>query len=386
MRAFVFTDRSLTRRAGQFVWLAIDTEKAGNAPFLKKYPITAWPSLYVLDPAREQIAMRWVGGATLSQLEKFLDEGRRVGMRRGGGAKSGVEATLARADRLYGKTDYAGAAPVYREALAQAPSGWREAPRVVDALLFALESSGDSKGCARVALEWLPRLRHGSSAANVSASGLGCALELPADDADRQGLIAALEPATREILADTTLDMAADDRSGVYQALIDARGDAKDEPGTRTLVREWSDFLDAQAAKAANPQQRTVFDSHRLSADLELGEPERAIPLLEASERDFPDDYNPPARLALAYQAMKKYDEALAASDRALAKAYGPRRLGILRTRSEIYAGNGDAKAARETLEQALREAEALPPGQRSEKTIAALKKKLEGFGAEPRP
>ena len=44
MRAYVFTDPALAKHAGQFVWLSIDTEKTGNAEFLRKYPIKAWPS------------------------------------------------------------------------------------------------------------------------------------------------------------------------------------------------------------------------------------------------------------------------------------------------------------------------------------------------------
>src|SRR5262249_21876958 len=75
MRAFVFTDKALAKHAGQFVWLSIDTEKAKNAAFSKKYPIRAWPSLYVIDPARERIALRWVGGATVPQLEKLFVDG-----------------------------------------------------------------------------------------------------------------------------------------------------------------------------------------------------------------------------------------------------------------------------------------------------------------------
>ena len=63
---------------------------------------------------------------------------------------------------------------------------------------------------------------------------------------------------------------------------------------------------------------------------------------------------------------------------RSLAKAYGPRRIGILQARSEIEAARGDAAASRRYLEEALRAAEALPEGQRSERTIASLKKKLE--------
>ena len=77
---------------------------------------------------------------------------------------------------------------------------------------------------------------------------------------------------------------------------------------------------------------------------------------------------------------MKRYDEALAASDRAVAKAYGPRKIGILQTRADIYAGKGDAAAARRTMEEALRYAQELPAGQRSERTIASLRKKLEAM------
>jgi predicted negative regulator of RcsB-dependent stress response len=77
---------------------------------------------------------------------------------------------------------------------------------------------------------------------------------------------------------------------------------------------------------------------------------------------------------------MKQYDEALAASDRALAKAYGPRKVGILQTRADIFAARGDAEAARKTMEETVQYAESLPAGQRSDRTIAALKKKLEAM------
>ena len=56
----------------------------------------------------------------------------------------------------------------------------------------------------------------------------------------------------------------------------------------------------------------------------------------------------------------------------------------MLQTRSDIFAAKGDAAAAREALGQALAYAESLPPGQRSERTIQALKKKLEAPPAKP--
>jgi tetratricopeptide (TPR) repeat protein len=378
MRAFVFTDKSLTRHAGRFVWLEIDTEKAQNAALRRKLGVPALPTYFILDPADEKVALRWVGGFTVAQLDRLLDDG--VAAVRGGTGGSGADAALARADRLYGEGEYAGATKAYQEALAAAPPGWPSYARVIDALLFSLDRDGDYATETRVAREAYPRLKGTPSGASVAGSGLGAALSLPDSVPERGALVAAFVTSTREALADTALRIAADDRSGLYLSLLDARQDAKDEAGAKRVATEWAAFLDGAAARAKTPEQRTVFDSHRLSAYRELGQPERAIPMLEASERDLPGDYNPPARLAVAYLWMKRWDDALAASDRALAKAYGPRKLGLYSTRADILSGKGDREAARRSLEEAIAYANALPPEQRSESAIAGLRKKLEAL------
>src|SRR5204863_8979775 len=122
-----------------------------------------------------------------------------------------------------------------------------------------------------------------------------------------------------------------------------------DEEGTHKLREEWASFLEGEAKKVKTVEQRAVFDSHRVSAYMSLKEPERAVPMLEQSERDLPNDYNPPARLGAIYRTMGKYDEALAAYDRALAKAYGPRKIGILRGKADTYALKGDKESAKRT-------------------------------------
>jgi tetratricopeptide (TPR) repeat protein len=385
MRAFVFTDKSLARHAGRYVWLAIDTEKAKNAPFRRKFPVPALPSFFVVDPTDQTVVVRWVGGMTVPQVHAMLDDAR-LAFDRKHGRTPGTEldAALARADSLYGAGQDSLAADAYEAVLAQAPDEWPRYARTVESLLFALDHVGRSERCATLARDAYVRLARTPSAANVAASGLSCALALPADNPRRPDLVTALETDARDVLADTSLAIAADDRSGLFGTLIDARSDAGDSLGARQLTEEWAAFLEHAAARAHSPDARAVFDSHRLSAYIDLGRPERAIPMLQASERDLPNDYNPPARLALAYKAMKRWDDALAASDRALAKAYGPRKLGILQTRADIYVGRGDRDAARRTLEEALAIAEALPPGQRSESTIATLKKKLEAFKQPP--
>jgi tetratricopeptide (TPR) repeat protein len=371
MRAFVFTDKALERYAGRFVWLAVDTENSINADFLKKFPISVWPTLLIIDPKKEAVALRYAGGATVPQLEKLLRDGERVVR----GTRGKADEVIARGDRLWNEGKNAEAAKAYDEALANAPRRWSRFGRAAESLTFALYQAKDYERCATRALELYPRVRGTYSAANVASNGLACTIETP-----KHTNFDALEKATRETLDDPKIPLSADDRSGLYIALIDARNAVKDEEGARTLREQWAAFLESEAAKAKTPEQRAVFDSHRLSAYLALKQPERAIPMLEQSERDFPNDYNPPARLAVAYRAMGKYDEALAASDRALAKAYGPRKIGILRTRADIYTSKGDKDAARRTMEEAIRYAESLPAGQRDEKTIASLKKRLEAM------
>ncbi len=376
MRAFVFTDRTLAKDASRFVWLSIDTEKKQNAAFTAKYPVKVWPSFYVIDPKSEQIVMRWVGGATVGQLEKLFTQAERAGT----GGKKGAAESLARADGLYSAGRYAEAAPAYREALARTPVSSPDYARAADALLWSLSTTGQKKECAQFAKQALEKLRTGPSAANLAGIGLDCALEVPAGDPGRADTIATLESEARSLIANPRVPMAADDRSALYASVMNAREDAKDAGGQEKLSLEWVAYLDAEAAKATTPEQLTALDPNRLNAFEAAGQLERAIPMLEKSAQAFPDDYNPPARLAYVYLKLKRYDEALAANDTALGKVYGPRKIRVWLVRADIYRAKGDVPAARRTLQEAQAYDESLPASQRSESLTAALKTKLDGL------
>jgi tetratricopeptide (TPR) repeat protein len=386
MREFVFPDPSLTSRAGQFVWLAINIEDEKNAPFMVKFPGEAVPTFAVIDPRDESVALRLVGSMTVPQLHAFLDRGR-LAVAGGAGSAQEADEALGRADQHYGARRYAEAAEAYRLALGKAPADWPPYGRAVEALLFSYQQSSAFDRCAEMAQDALKRVAGTPSELGAAAVGLDCALSLPETSAGSAARAAALEAEVRRLVADPKMTAAADDVSGAYITLVDARKKAKDEAGARRTAEDWAAYLEAAAARAATPGQRTVFDSHRLAAYLELGQPQRAIPMLEASERDFPQDYNPPARLAAAYQAMKEWDKAVAASDRALRLVYGPRKLRVLDIKADVLKSKGDLAGARRTLEQAVAFAEALPAGQRSDARVAALKKKLDSLKeASPAP
>jgi tetratricopeptide (TPR) repeat protein len=365
MRAYVYTDKALERYAGRFVWLSINTESAKNAEFVGKYKIPALPTLLVIDPDREVVTLRYVGGATTGQLTKLLDDARAK-------SRGDADTTLADADRLAGEGKQEEAAKLYARAIEQAPKGWRRFGRAAESLVLALAMTGQEAECAKHAHALYPSLKGTTSGATVAATGLGCAAALKSAN-----LVSILEKATRDALNDPKLDFSADDRSSLYLALADAREAAGDKEGAKKLTAEMASFLESAAAAAKTAEQRAVYDSYRLSAYLTLETPEKAIPMLEQSERDFPGDYNPPARLALAYKAMKKYDQALAASDRAMKLAYGPRKIGYYRTRADIFLEMGDKEGARKTMAEAVAYAKSLPKEQQRASTIASLEKRL---------
>jgi tetratricopeptide (TPR) repeat protein len=261
-----------------------------------------------------------------------------------------------------------------------APEGWPSYTRCVEALMFSLSQIDSNQAVIDLAHAVMPKVGGTSTYISAAGSGLGSALELPDTDANKKPYAAEFEAQLRQALGDASIQIASDDRSSYLSELMEAREAAGDSVGRKAAAQDWSDFLERAAREARTPEERAVFDPHRLSAYLSCGTPEKAVPMLQQSEKEFPDDCNPPARLAIAYLNMKKYDEALAASDRAMAKpmAEGPRRLLYFQNRIDIYTGKGDSASAKKTLEQEIAYAQALPEAQISKARIDGLKKKLE--------
>jgi hypothetical protein len=374
MRAFVLRDEALTRHAGRFVWLAIDIENAVNAPFLVKFPVGGLPTLMVIDPKTEAIALRYQGSATVSQLTRLFDDGAGIVRR----ARNSADDAITRADRATAVKEAAEAAKAYEQAIAGAPKGWPRFGRAAEMLIASLRDSRDSERCASRAVDLYSPLAGTASGAIVATRGLSCALRLVDAQKGRPDLVEPLKKAVHDELQKPHPDLFDGDRADMYFALIGERRRAHDEAGTRALRDEVAATLEKQAAAAPTPEKRAAYDFYRLHVYFDLGQPERAISMLEQSERDFPNDYLPPEQLASAFQKMHRYDEALAASDRALARVYGPQKAEILFRRAEIYEAKGDKSAAQQLLREAIAFCEALPPGQRDDGIIAMIKRRLE--------
>ena len=361
MKQFVLPAPEMQVLAHAFVWLSIDSEKAENADFLDRFPSTSIPTLWVIDPASERAVLKWVGAATASELSTLLDDTSRARKE----PSLGEAATAAlRGDQASaaGKPDEAVTA--YQEALAKAPPAWARRPRIIEALslkLIDVERYGD---CVELAATEVPRLPMGTPLANLAMNGLGAAAELPAGAPALKHVPLLLREGAR-IVEDKSDAMLIDDRSGVYKAMVAALADRPAD--VKRLAASWAKLLEGAAAKAESAESRAVWDAHRLEAYIALGEVERAVPMLEKSERDFPDDYSAPFRLARAYFELHRYEPALVEIARALERAKGPRKLRIFMLKADILEAQKDRPGARRAIGDAVEFANQLrlPPNYR---------------------
>jgi hypothetical protein len=152
---------------------------------------------------------------------------------------------------------------------------------------------------------------------------------------------------------------------------------AGDDAGAKAVARDWWRFLEAERARAATPEARAALDGQRVSAATHAGDPALAISGLLRSERELPKDYNPPARLAYLYREAGDLARARAAAGRALALAYGPRKLKVYDLAASIAEKQGDRDAVAALVSSALRYSDALPAPQRNPSVVTKLQSRL---------
>jgi tetratricopeptide (TPR) repeat protein len=342
MRSYVFTDPAMQPLVRRFVWLSLDTEREDNAPVVTRLGIKVLPTLFVIDPATEAVRLAHPGSLTATELVSMLDA---EGANGAAAPRTGPVATADAIDRLHDTKQNAECVTQGAAAAASMPPG-------------------------------TPR-------ADVLRAAIECAGALPTSAPERAHLPELVATGERVVSAPSE-PILADDRSDLYDYLVDAlHGLGRDDEAKR-LAGAWVAFLDAEAARATSPSARAVFDAHRLLAYTAVGEPGRAVPMLEASERDFPDDYNPPARLGKAYFDMKRYTEAIAALERALARAYGPRKLRFWSLEADAYLAQGDAAGARAALGRALDFAATTPLTGAYPQLRDAIAERRDALGAGP--
>jgi thiol-disulfide isomerase/thioredoxin len=383
MQSFVFSDPSLKALADRFVWAAVDTEKAVNAQVLAKLPIEAWPTFYIVDAQTGAVAARQIGTMSLAELRVFLEDGERVvAQTHASELKPGDPlALLVAGDAAAMAGKHADAARLYGEALAKAPADWPRRGSALVSRIRSLQKLSEWSACADLAAAEMGKTGNGAPAADFAAYALDCADELK-DDPRAAKLRAAAAARLETLAGDPAAQLSADDRGDMWRTVWGVKEKAGDKAGARAAAEKRRDLLEAAAAKAPDAWAASTFDWARAETFVYLGQPEEAVKLLEKSEAGLPDDYNPPSRLARVQYDRGRLGEALAAVDRALAKAYGPRKAGVLHLKADILEKQGSMGEAAKVVSAEIALWESLPAEQRRPQSLEAAKKRLDALRA----
>jgi len=357
MRARVLADPALanaTLRSGArlgdaFVWLSVDTERVQNASFTAAHPNRVWPTLYVLSSDARTVRLAWEGSATREELVGLLSD-----LEAGGASARFAEAVAHAAAHRTEAARERFTAILEDEA---AELGLRA--RSLEALV-GLEGAAPEATVARVkaALPWLPR---GTSRATAIVAALGALDALHKDD---EALVSAARHEANGgpcAAKDPCAALAPDDRSGLFEALVDHAREAHDAEGAKAHARAWRTFLDATAADARTEEERYVYDAHRLLAAEALGDVAGLLPVLEASARRAPRDGNPRARLARAYAALARDEDAIREARAAVALLEGPRVLRSAKLLADLLERTGRSRDAAQTLRDATKKLAGFP-------------------------
>lgn len=363
MQEYVLRAERLPDAAEHFVFLAIDTERAENADFLKTLTLSAWPTFYVLSPDA-RVRGRWIGAASPGQFARFLADARRAEELATNADASDPLSSLVAGDELAADGQFAAAAKEYASAIERAPADW---PRRADAQLarvIALKKAKQGDACVDAALVERPDAAHPVSQSDFSGTVLDCAESLPPVDPRvakvRRLAVSLLEPLCTKGHAELTPD----DRGDACGILIEAYDALHERQAANTAARTRLSVLES-AASGLPDELALMYDFARSESLVRLGRGAQAIELLQNRERTLPQNYNPPHHLARVYRSLKRWDDGLAAIDRALALAYGPRKAGLYGVKVDLLLGKGRREEAVHTLGEQLALYEALPEGQK---------------------
>lgn len=383
MRAYVLDDQALDRSG--FVWLSFDVEKPENGAVAARYPAKVLPTFFVVDPANESVHGRWEGAASVDQMREFLRDARRsIEMSHMGSLPPNDPLTLLLAGhRSVMDGNHEIAARYFQAALDKAPPAWPRRSDALLALVASLERAEKFEACLELGLTTLESdaLGRSSTLADFAGNVLDCAERVPPGDAPsnaRRLVSARLQQAAM----DPEAPMSPDDRGDALRMVWAAEEALGSVDRAREAARQRLVILEAGARGAPSPTVASTFDGARMETLVFLGRAQEAVAFLTERERELPNDYNAPHRLASAYEALGDHANALAAIDRAIAKAWGARKARLFEKRADILVALGRNDDAKATLEQALAHLRALPNGQKKPALEATIAKRLETLGA----
>lgn len=375
MKREVLHDPSLAVFADRITFVAIDTDRPSSAAFTTRFPVRNWPTFFVIDPASSAVLALQGGSMSLAETRAFLE--RALALR----ASSGPADTALAAGYAALQAGEAGAAAQQFEAAA-ALGGARHT-EAATAAYRAWREAKDFPACVRAATAALSTVAGSAAAGDTASYLLLCANELPPADPARAAARATAQARLEALVRTPAPGAAVDDRADIMINLADLYDEAGRKDDARALHEQRLRLLEDDA-RHQDPAAARVHDYARMNSYLALGRGDEAVALFRARVAQLPEDYEAHARLASTLFKLGRADEALPMAERAVALAYGPRRLRYRMLLADIHHKRGDASAERAALEELVRDNDALDPGIQLADLAARARARLQPANAAP--
>jgi len=368
----MLAEADLARFAGQFVWLELNFDNEANGAFLAQYGSYATPTFYIIDSQDGRVAASQTGAMSLVELKQFLDRGlRSVSAKK----RTLADDALVRGDTVLAKRPEE-AVTDYKEALKLAHSGWPQREVAQASLVTALQSSGHYQECAETAASEAREMTRGPSFARTIVAGMWC-LQM-GDSALWTNVMATnLEPLANEALS--LQSTVRDHRNELYRTLMYLALSRGDKQKAAMLGDRWLAELDR--IRPRSDEERMAVDIARVEDVQVFGDPKRILPALHASERELPTNWNASLRVAQMEIGASNFAEAIAATDRGLARKPGPAgKSWLLRVKAEALVESGKKTEARRALDDALVAAQGIPNERSRENNIRTLERAIKAL------
>jgi tetratricopeptide (TPR) repeat protein len=355
MQHYVLNQTALRPLEQRVVFAALDTDREENAAFIERYAVSVWPTFFVIDPANERVVGYWPGSASLTEMRRFIEDSLDSldPPKSGDAGRDPALDALLRAKAAQAQGEHARAAELYERAVQSSERSWRRRSEALSGLVEVLFRLGKAEPCVEIGLRHLKEVEGAARPTDYTALVFECTKGLPAArrNKPRQTLIARL----RELAENPSREQSPDDRADTLHRLADALVVAGDKEGARRAHEARLAILEDAASRAPSPDAAATYDYGRASAYVSLGRAEQAVRMLEQREKQLPNSYEPPARLASVLTELGRFSDARAAIDRALVHAYGPRRLRYLALKAKLQGNLADHAGQVATLEEELR-------------------------------
>jgi hypothetical protein len=369
MKHFVLQDPALKPFAQRFVWVAIDIENPTNAELLKRLPVRTWPTFFILSPQDQAVQSVHYGAASVQQFRDFLIKGEaNVRQRRTPGGRGRTEEVLAlikNGERAALAQNYSEAEAAYSQALARLGSDGERLTSVALALISTRSAAQRWEECVNLGLSHGPQTVNNTTAVDFLAVANECASHLPTPHGKKKHLLDLSLTRLTAVLQESKGALSVDDRSEALRLLREVHLAQGNSEAAMTLAQEQRALLDRAAAQASSDAMASTFSWPRAEVYVYLGQGRALIPALGALERALSDQYDPPYRVAWTYHQIGEQPKALAAAERALHLAYGPRKARIYGLIAQIHRARKDEPAEILALEAMVKIYAALPDGQK---------------------